>query len=568
MLDTSYDFACPDWWEKLQAGQVPIADLPIDEELAHVITVFFNHLRLPDVAGQPYLEEACGDWFREIMVTFLAATDPETKMKLVQEMFVLVPKKNSKTTYSGGLGLTALYINERPNANMVIIGPTQAIADRCFEQAHGMIVADERLSKIFLVKEHLKQIIRRKTGAKLQVKTFDLRVVTGEIPQLTIFDEVHILGNTAHGKRVLRQIRGSGVTKHQSQILFITTQSDTEPQGVFAEELAKARKIRDGDGGKNPVMLPVLYEFPMDMQRDEKEPWLNKALWPFVMPNLGLSLTIEGLVRDYENNAKESRESELTWYSQHLNIQIGEGMSGENWVGAPLWSDTAMPGVTLETIINDCEVCVVGIDGGGMDDLLGLSIIGRHSKTKDWISWSRAWVHKIGLERRKKNNERMESYAADGDLVICDHPTQDIEEVAELCAMLHVAGLLPEQRAVGLDPEGVTAIIDALVEVGISADQLCSVTQGYKLNGAIKGTERKLFAKSLRHADQPLMDWCVSNARAEKRGNAVVVTKAVSGSGKIDPLMALFNGVTLMSWNPEATGKGMDEFLSNPVMSV
>ncbi len=53
------------------------------------------------------------------------------------------------------------------------------------------------------------------------------------------------------------------------------------------------------------------------------------------------------------------------------------------------------------------------------------------------------------------------------------------------------------------------------------------------------------------HGGQPLMAWCVGNARVEPRGNAILITKQASGRGKIDPLMALFNAVSLMSLNPE-----------------
>jgi phage terminase large subunit-like protein len=105
---------------------------------------------------------------------------------------------------------------------------------------------------------------------------------------------------------------------------------------------------------------------------------------------------------------------------------------------------------------------------------------------------------------------------------------------------------------IGLDPSGIGSIIDGLLDEKIPEDKIIGVSQGWKLNGAIKTTERKLAEGVLYHCDQPLMNWCVGNAKVEPRGNAIIITKQISGSGKIDPLMALFNAVTLMSLNPPA----------------
>tara|TARA_R100000789_G_scaffold119_1_gene428 strand:- start:1009 stop:1260 length:252 start_codon:yes stop_codon:yes gene_type:complete len=50
--------ACPDWWEKLQAGATPIPALDLDDNLAEIAVALFDKLVVPDIPGQPTMGEA------------------------------------------------------------------------------------------------------------------------------------------------------------------------------------------------------------------------------------------------------------------------------------------------------------------------------------------------------------------------------------------------------------------------------------------------------------------------------------------------------------------------------
>ena len=572
-LDVS--FACPDWWERLQQGLMPFPDLPLDKIEAQVAVDLLDKLRIPDIPGQPSFGEAGGDWVRVIARAAFGSIDPETGERFVGEIFNLVPKKNGKTTNSAALGILWLLMNNRPNVDGVIIGPTQEVADKCFAQASAMIAADEYLSSRLKVDDYKKTItdlhladgLEVPMNAKLKIKSFDPKVVTGSIPAFAVLDELHVMAESHHADRVIRQIRGGMITNPESLLIIITTQSEIRPQGVFKAELEYARKVRDGLITEDVRMLPVLYEFPLAMQADEAKPWRDPKKWAPVLPNLGRSISVDRLVKLFKQEAGKGSDAETGFFSQHLNIQIGTGHGGDGWAGSDFWrpaqSETRL---SLEELLARCEVAVIGVDGGGLDDLLGFAIIGRERDTGRWLAWVRAWVHRVVLqERRKSLAPLLEDLAAEGDLVICDHPTQDIEEIVDLCLQVRDTGLLPEKRAVGMDPaSSIVAVVDAIEGAGIDPEQIVPVSQGFRLTGAVKGTERRLFDGTLKHQGQPLLDWCVSNARVEPKGNAVIVTKAASGVGKIDPLMALFNAVTLMSWNPVASSQGMTPWERDP----
>lgn len=564
---TDRGLSCPDWEARLRAGKVPIRDgLPIDHARGENAVRAFKMLRLADVPGTPTMGEAGGEWFFEIVRVIFGAVDPETAARWIRELFLLVPKKNSKTTNGALLGLTALILNERPSAPFSLMAPVQDTANEAFEAAAGAIDLDPVLSRKLHVRNHLKTIVHRETKADLQIMTFDPDVLTGRKFVLALLDELHVIGKNAKAAKALRQVRGGMVPFPEALLVMITTMPDDPPAGVMRAELAKAREIRDGK--RTGSMLPVLYEFPRAMQEKPKdgrpEAWRDPSTWWMVSPNLGRSVSLE-VLKELHDDAAQKGEQELRgWATQHLNIEIGTGSSSDRWVGADFWEEQAREGLGLDAVLDRSEVVCVGIDGGGLEDLLGLTVVGRDRETREWLTWSRAWIHASMLERRKQEAAELTDFSNDGDLVIVKDLGSDLEELAAIVARIHATGKMDAtfgpaeneknpKRApmIGIDPLGVGGILDAMFLAGIPQDLVIGIKQGYMLNGAIKTAERKLAEGLLVHGGRPMMNYCVSNARTEQKGNATLITKQASGKGKIDPLMALLDAVYIMALNPQ-----------------
>lgn len=554
-----WDLSCPDWKERLRTGRSLVPNLPLFPAGNRAVAVL-NKLRLFDVTDTPTMEEAGADWFRDAVRALFGSWDPQLRYRYIRELFMLVPKKNNKTGGGALLMLTALLLNERPRAPFLMMGPVQETAEMAFNAMAGAIQLDPVLDQKLWVRDHLKTIIHRESKASLKITTFDLDMLTGKKNAGALIDEQHVLGKMPRASKAMIQVRGGMEPFPEAFLVTITTQSDEPPSGVFKDDLQKAREIRDGK--RTGRTLPILYEFPEEIQRDETKPWRNPSLWQMVNPNLGKSVHLPSLIEAFNDSESKGEGDLRAWASQHLNIEIGLALHANRWTGVDFWAQCAEPAMSLDKLLEVSDVVTIGIDGGGLDDLLGLVVLGRQPEVtgedgavispQRWIWWARAWAHPIALERRKSEAARYEGFAKDGDLIICKNIGEDIEQLVELVLRVEKSELLDN---IGVDPAGITDIAEALVAAKIPAERIIGITQGWKLTVPIKTTERRLAAREIVHCDQPMMNWCMSNAKVEARGNAVIITKQISGSAKIDPVLAGLNAVTLMALDPKPRKK-------------
>ena len=539
---------CPDWERRIVQRESLIACPPLFPSLADEAWAICSEFKLKDL-GYQRLGDVSLPWLQEFVKAVFGAEDPDTGRRHINEFMLMVSKKNAKSTIAAAIMLCALLMNWREAAELLILSPTKEIADNSYRPISEFIKADEELSSMLKVQDYFKTITHMETGATLKVVAANSDTVSGKKASFVFVDELHEFGKQARASNMLLEATGGLASRPEGFVIYATTQSAEPPAGVFKEKLDYARKVRDGEV-VNPQFLPVIYEFPKAMLQSKAYEDLDNAY--VTNPNWGASVDIPRITQLYSQHKELGENGFREFLAKHLNVEVGLNLRSDRWAGADFWEGAAER-VTFEQLLDRCEVITSGIDGGGLDDLLGFALVGRCRETGRWLAWCKAWAHPSVLERRKEIAPRLHDFARSGDLVLVQQIGDDVAELAAIVAEVEDHGLLDK---VGTDPAGVGGVLEALMEAGVPQEKIIGISQGWRLGGAIKTAERKLAEGVLKHQGSPMMAWCVSNAKVEPKGNAILITKQASSSGsgaaKIDPLMALFNAVQLMSLNPEA----------------
>jgi phage terminase large subunit-like protein len=351
-----------------------------------------------------------------------------------------------------------------------------------------MVRADPELTDLLHIQEHTRTITHRRTGAVLKVVAADTETVGGKKAAFVLVDELWIFGKRANADAMLREATGGLVAARRLRDLPLT-QSDEPPAGVFKAKLDYFRDVRDGVI-VDPKSLGVLYEYPEDMI--EAEAYLDPANFYITNPNLGRSVRRRvARRRAREGPARRRRAADLP-------LQAPQRRDRPEAAQRPLGRRRLLGSATEP-----------GPDAGRAARALRRrrgrhrrrrprrpSRPGRH-RPREGHPPLAVLVPRLGPPRRAQAAQGDRPCCTDfekaGELTICDHAHPGPRGGRrDRRARSAIAGLLPEKAGVGLDPVCVAAMVDALAEKKIDGEQLVAIPQGYKLNGAIWGLERKL----------------------------------------------------------------------------
>lgn len=178
----AWSTAVPDWEERIVNRQSLIPDLPLFDEPAEKALRIFKRLKVPDLMDQPTYGEVSAPWVFDFVRAVFGSYDPVKKRRMLREFFLLIPKKNGKSAIAAAIILTACIMNERPEAELLLIAPTMTIAKISFKQIKGIIRADPELDKRFHIQDHARTITHKVSRAEISVKAADGDVITAARP--------------------------------------------------------------------------------------------------------------------------------------------------------------------------------------------------------------------------------------------------------------------------------------------------------------------------------------------------------------------------------------------------
>jgi len=442
--------------------------------------------------------------------------------------YIEVPRKNAKSAIAAAIGLYCLTADGEVGPQVKCAATTGDQARIVFDVARKMADKTPALREHYQLDVFVNAIASYATGGNMKPINAKASTQDGLNPSLAINDELH-----AHKKRdlydVLRSARGA---RKQPLTLNITT-AGYNILGVCFAERKTLTKILQGHIDL-PHVWGIIYtidrkgDYPHDPEKAD-DPY-DPRMWAKANPMWACSIN-QREFRDYASEAKHDAEKEAELLTKRLNVWT---TAKNAWLPAALW---ARNGGKVDLAWLKPYPCYGGLDLASTEDMCAFALVWRVDGV--WYVWVRYYLPEETVQpRTERGNVPYQQWADQGIITITPGSATDYAYIEkDVREAFDVYNL----KELAYDRWNATDLANRLTETSIPIVPMIQGPISY--HPAMSELHRALLGGKVRHGNNPVLNWNMSNLVARKDPNNNMAPDRKNSHEKIDGAAATLMGI-------------------------
>lgn len=423
-----------------------------------------------------------------------------------------VPRKNGKTTLSGGVGIMGVL--EEPGAEVYSVATKEDQAKIGWRDGRAMIKRSPGLTSMLTLR--IKEIrfddresIWRPLGA-------DSETLDGLNPSLALMDELH-----AWPTRDLWDVIDDGMGARLQPLIFQITTAGNNRHGICAEQRKHVCSILERRATDDHYFGII---FTIDEGDDPHDP----ASWHKANPLLGIAKTVE-FMRQQSDMAKLLPGKLNAFLNKQLNIWTEQEV---RWLSPQAW-DACGGEIDEKSIVG--MSCIGGLDMASTTDVAALVRYFPADGDGPDIILPSFWIPEDTInERSKRDRVPYDLWAREGLITVTPGNVVNYDQVRADLVKMH------EQtpfRELAYDPWNLTQLATQLQDDGLT---VVPFRQGYaSMSPAAKELEKRLLGRAFNHGGNPVLRWMAGNVAVEQDPAGNIKPSKRKSTERIDGIVAL-----------------------------
>ncbi|MDN4069945.1 terminase large subunit [Paenibacillus vini] len=475
--------------------------------------------------GQPIDLELWQQAFLAATFGFVHKIDGTRKYR---EVFLVVARKNGKSTLASGIGLYLQLADGEPGAEVYAVATKKDQAKLVWLEAKRMVKKSPALLK--RNKPLVSELVSEWNDSSFKPLGSDSDTLDGLNVHGAMLDEIH-----AWKDKNLYDVIVDGTSAREQPLIVMITTAGTVREAVYDLKYSEAEMVLNGfgdpDGYHDERFLPIIYEL------DDRNEWTDPATWKKANPGLG-TIKKEDQLQTKVNKAKANSMLVKNLLTKDFNVRE---TSLESWLTFEQINCTD----TFE--IEDLRGCyaVGGVDLSSTTDLSCATILVMKPESERIYTLQMYFLPEELVEQRVAEDKIPYDKWADRDLLrLCPgNKVQYSDVTAWFREMVDKFDIRP--MWIGYDPWNSQYWLQEMTDYGFTMIQ---VRQGAQtLSQPMKEMGADLGAKRINYNNNPILKWCLTNTSVKTDDNDNIrPIKGKNQRQRIDGAVSLLIAYTVL----------------------